>query len=79
MAPTPAANANLPTASSGGTVHLSVDGTTYTRIGEITLPARLGQLTSAIGAVADLDTASVLSVSLAESPGARPMRTRTAR
>ena len=54
----------------GCSVHLSIDGATYTRIGEITLPARLGQLSSAIGAVADPDTTSVLSVSLAESPGA---------
>ena len=54
----------------GCSVHLSVDGATYARIGEITVPARLGQLTSAIDAVADPDTDSVLSVSLLETPGA---------
>ena len=54
----------------GCSVHLSVDGNTYARIGEITVPARLGQLSSAIGAVADPDMASVLSVSLLETPGA---------
>ena len=63
-------------AASGGTdwggcsVHLSVDGATYARIGEITVPARLGQLTSALDALADPDTSSVLSVSLLETPGA---------
>lgn len=54
----------------GASVHLSVDGSTYSRIGQITLPARLGVLTSAIGAVADPDTGSTLSISLAETAGA---------
>ena len=54
----------------GCSVHLSVDGSTYTRIGQISVPARLGVLTAAIGDVADPDTSSTLSVSLAESAGA---------
>ena len=63
-------------AASGGTnwggcsVHLSVDGTTYTRIGAITAPARVGVLAASIGAVADPDTSSTLAVNLSESPGA---------
>ncbi|MDB5361140.1 MAG: hypothetical protein JWO51_2437 [Rhodospirillales bacterium] len=54
----------------GCSVHLSVDGATYSRIGQVTLPARLGVLTAPIGAVADPDTSSTLSISLAETPGA---------
>ena len=42
----------------GCSVHLSVDGITYARIGQIATPARLGVLTAAIGAVADPDTTS---------------------
>lgn len=54
----------------GCAVHLSLDGNTYSRIGEIDQPARLGLVTAAIGAVADPDETSTLSVSLIETPGA---------
>src|SRR5262249_20022765 len=41
-----------------------------TRIGEIHTPARLGVLTAPIGAAADPDTVTLLTVDLSESPGA---------
>ena len=54
----------------GCSVHISVDNQTFTRVGEIELPARLGVLLADIGDVADPDTTSTLTVDISETPGA---------
>ncbi|MDB5358842.1 MAG: hypothetical protein JWO51_139 [Rhodospirillales bacterium] len=68
-------NQQIWVAASGGanwggcSVHLSIDGTTYSRVGEIKVPARLGTTTSAIAIQADPDTVTSLGITIAQSTG----------
>jgi hypothetical protein len=53
----------------GADVYLSLDNTTYKRMGRITAPARQGVLTNSLAGNADPDTTHTLSVNLSESGG----------
>jgi len=53
----------------GCEVHLSLDNSTYKRIGKIVAPARIGRLSAALANGGDPDTTHTLSVDLTESGG----------
>lgn len=55
----------------GAFVHVSVDGISYQQIGEVTEPARMGKLTSALSSYSSSnpDTTNTIGVSLALSAG----------